>query len=61
MLFPSRIDPAVLENQDPDDSLFSISFDLVLRASSEMADGSAAEYLASHTNQWLILPTPEGR
>ena len=30
LLFPASVDHAVLENEDPDDSRFSISLDLVL-------------------------------
>ena len=59
VLFPSRIDHAVLENEDPDDSRFSISFDLALSAPSGNSDGAAAEYLAPHPGEWLEIEPPE--
>ena len=52
VLFPASVDHAVLENEDPDDSRFSISLDLVLTAP-HGADDAAAEYLAPHPQSWL--------
>lgn len=60
LLFPASVDHAVLENEDPDDSRFSISFDLVLTAPSADADGAAAEYLAPHPGEWWGVQMPEG-
>ncbi|MCP9809059.1 hypothetical protein KBY58_06395 [Cyanobium sp. HWJ4-Hawea] len=52
LLFPSGLDHAVLANQDPDDTRFSISLDLVLTAP-PVGDGQAPpEYLAPHPSQW---------
>jgi len=51
VLFPASVDHAVLENQDPDDSRFSISLDLVLTAT-KGEGGAAAEYLAPHPGEW---------
>ena len=51
VLFPASVDHAVLENEDPDDSRFSISLDLVLRAPKGEGDASA-EYLAPHPGDW---------
>ena len=54
VLFPSRVDHAVLENEDPDDSRFSISFDLALTA--PRGEGQAApEYLAPYPGDWLAV------
>jgi len=54
VLFPASVDHAVLENEDPDDSRFSISLDLVLTA--PQGEGSAsAEYLAPHPGGWQEL------
>jgi 5-oxoprolinase (ATP-hydrolysing) subunit B len=54
LLFPASVDHAVLENEDPDDSRFSISLDLVLTApQAEM--GASAEYLAPHPGEWQEL------
>ena len=54
LLFPASVDHAVLENEDPDDSRFSISLDLVLTApQGEM--GASAEYLAPHPGEWQEL------
>jgi uncharacterized protein (TIGR02466 family) len=54
VLFPSSVDHAVLENEDPDDSRYSISLDLVLTA--PKADGGAPpEYLAPHPHDWQEL------
>ena len=52
VLFPASVDHAVLENQDPDDSRFSISLDLVLTAPRGEGE-AAAEYLAPHPQDWL--------
>lgn len=51
LLFPAGVDHAVLENEDPDDSRFSISFDLVLTAPAA-AEGEPPEYLAPHPRDW---------
>jgi len=51
VLFPASVDHAVLENDDPDDSRFSISLDLVLTAPAASA-GGPAEYLAPHPADW---------
>ena len=54
VLFPASVDHAVLENEDPDDSRYSISLDLVLTApQGEM--GASAEYLAPHPGEWQEL------
>ncbi|MEB3332948.1 MAG: putative 2OG-Fe(II) oxygenase [Synechococcaceae cyanobacterium] len=56
LLFPSHVDHAVLENEDPDDSRFSISFDLALTAPARPAEThEAAEYLAPHPSAWQAL------
>lgn len=54
LLFPASVDHAVLENDDPDDSRFSISLDLVLTAPQGDGDASA-EYLAPHPAAWQEL------
>jgi uncharacterized protein (TIGR02466 family) len=56
VLFPAMVDHAVLENEDPDDSRFSISLDLVLTAP-EGAENpgesrNPGEYLAPHPAAW---------
>ena len=51
VLFPASVDHAVLENEDPDDSRFSISLDLVLTAP-KGEGGASAEYLAPHPADW---------
>ena len=51
VLFPASVDHAVLENEDPNDSRFSISLDLVLTAPQAETDTSA-EYLAPHPGAW---------
>lgn len=54
LLFPASVDHAVLENEDPHDSRFSISLDLVLTA--PKGEGVAsAEYLAPHPGEWQEL------
>jgi hypothetical protein len=45
------VDHAVLENEDPNDSRFSISLDLALTAPKGGGDASA-EYLAPHPGDW---------
>ncbi|MEB3352853.1 MAG: putative 2OG-Fe(II) oxygenase [Cyanobacteriota bacterium] len=51
LLFPSRVDHAVLENRDSDDRRFSISLDLVVSA--PLSKGEAPpEYLAPHPADW---------
>ena len=58
VLFPASVDHAVLENEDPDDSRFSISLDLVLTAPAASA-GGPAEYLAPHPSHWMcVTPDP---
>ncbi|MEB3199950.1 MAG: TIGR02466 family protein [Synechococcaceae cyanobacterium] len=55
LLFPSSVDHAVLENEDDDDSRFSLSFDLVLSApaaSAAAGPDEVAEYLAPHPASW---------
>ncbi len=51
VLFPASVDHAVLENEDPNDSRFSISLDLVLTAP-KGEGGATAEYLAPHPGEW---------
>lgn len=51
VLFPASVDHAVLENEDPDDSRFSISLDLVLTAPVSQG-GTPPEYLAPHPSEW---------
>ena len=51
VLFPASVDHAVLENEDPNESRFSISLDLVLTAP-KGEGGAAAEYLAPHPEEW---------
>jgi hypothetical protein len=67
VLFPASVDHAVLENEDPDDSRFSISLDLVLTAppapqagatpASQLASPPASppEYLAPHPADWQAV------
>jgi len=54
VLFPASVDHAVLKNEDPNDSRFSISLDLVLTAPKGEV-GAAAEYLAPHPGEWQEL------
>jgi uncharacterized protein (TIGR02466 family) len=54
VLFPSSVDHAVLENEDPDDNRLSISLDLVLTAPASEA-GTPPEYLAPHPSDWQAL------
>lgn len=51
VLFPASVDHAVLENEDPDDSRYSISLDLVLTAPPSV-NGAPPEYLAPHPSDW---------
>ena len=55
VLFPASVDHAVLENEDPDDSRFSISLDLVLTAPKAGEGGPPPEYLAPHPRDWQEL------
>ncbi|MFM7733571.1 MAG: TIGR02466 family protein [Cyanobium sp.] len=57
LLFPSRVDHAVLENCDPDDSRFSISLDLALSAPASTGEASP-EYLAPHPADWDPVAEP---
>ncbi|MCS5691113.1 2OG-Fe(II) oxygenase family protein [Cyanobium sp. FGCU-6] len=50
LLFPSRIEHAVLANEDPDDRRVSISLDFVLSAPA--AVDTPPEYLAPHPSHW---------
>ena len=54
LLFPASVDHAVLENEEPDDSRFSLSLDLVLTAP-QAAAGEPPEYLAPHPGDWQAL------
>jgi hypothetical protein len=54
VLFPASVDHAVLENEDPNDSRFSISLDLVLTAPAG-EEGASAEYLAPHPADWQAI------
>ena len=54
LLFPASVEHAVLENDDPDDSRFSISLDLVLTAP-KAQDETPPEYLAPHPGDWQAL------
>jgi uncharacterized protein (TIGR02466 family) len=54
VLFPASVDHAVLENDDPNDSRFSISLDLVLTAP-QSREGTPPEYLAPHPGDWQEL------
>lgn len=53
LLFPSSVDHAVLPNEDPDDTRFSLSIDFVLTAPANAAD--PGEYLAPHPGRWLAI------
>ncbi|MFM7086990.1 MAG: putative 2OG-Fe(II) oxygenase [Cyanobium sp.] len=54
LLFPASVDHAVLENEDEDDTRFSISFDLALTAPEDVP-AAPPEYLAPHPSQWQPL------
>jgi len=56
LLFPASVDHAVLENEDPNDSRFSISLDLALTSPKGEGDASA-EYLAPHPGDWQEVDT----
>ncbi len=57
LLFPAQLDHAVLENQDPDDFRYSISFDLSLSAPRAGEDDPGPpEYLAPHPADWREWP-----
>ncbi|WP_259724262.1 2OG-Fe(II) oxygenase family protein [Synechococcus sp. CS-1332] len=53
LLFPSSVDHAVLPNDDPDDTRFSLSIDFVLTAPE--AAPHPGEYLAPHPVRWLVI------
>jgi uncharacterized protein (TIGR02466 family) len=53
LLFPSSVDHAVLPNDDPDDTRFSLSIDFVLTGPAGAA--APGEYLAPHPGQWLAI------
>ena len=61
VLFPASVDHAVLANEDPDDSRFSISLDLVLSAPAASVeserDGHQSEYLSPHPADWQAVDT----
>jgi len=52
VLVPSHLDHAVLPNEDPDDTRYSISLDLVLSAPVVGEGETPPEYLAPHPSQW---------
>ena len=56
LLFPAQLPHAVLENEDPDDSRYSISFDLALSAPPAAAGDGSPEYLAPHPSDWQEVP-----
>lgn len=55
VLFPARVEHAVLANSDPEESRFSISFDLVLTARPCGNGPQPPEYLAPHPGDWLAV------
>ena len=56
LLFPSRLDHAVLPNDDPDDVRCSMSIDFALSAPLCPEPGAAPpEYLAPHPSQWSAV------
>ncbi|MFM6131029.1 MAG: putative 2OG-Fe(II) oxygenase [Sphaerospermopsis kisseleviana] len=59
VLFPAAVQHAVLENEDPEESRFSISFDLLLTAPPANAGQEAGEYLAPHPQDWQ--PVQDGQ
>ena len=54
VLFPASVDHAVLENEDEEDTRFSISFDLLLTAPAARR-GQPPEYLAPHPSDWQAV------
>jgi hypothetical protein len=56
LLFPAQLPHAVLENEDPDDSRYSVSFDLALSAPPAAAGDGSPEYLAPHPSDWQEVP-----
>jgi len=53
--FPASTDHAVLENEDEQDSRFSLSIDFVLTAPQAGPGESPPEYLAPHPGQWQAV------
>lgn len=53
VLFPASVDHAVLPNEDPDDTRFSLSIDFVLTAPE--VTPHPGEYLAPHPGRWLVI------
>ncbi|MBW4530630.1 MAG: 2OG-Fe(II) oxygenase family protein [Aphanothece saxicola GSE-SYN-MK-01-06B] len=53
LLFPASVDHAVLPNDDPDDTRFSVSIDFLLTAPA--AAPHPGEYLAPHPGLWLAI------
>lgn len=53
VLFPASVDHAVLPNEDPDDTRFSLSIDFVLTAPE--VTPHRGEYLAPHPDRWLVI------
>ena len=53
LLFPASVDHAVLPNDDPDDTRFSLSIDFVLTGPE--AAPHPGEYLAPHPDRWLAI------
>jgi len=53
LLFPASVDHAVLPNEDPDDTRFSLSIDFVLTSPAAAPD--PGEYLAPHPGRWLAI------
>jgi uncharacterized protein (TIGR02466 family) len=56
VLFPAAVQHAVLENEDPQESRFSISFDLALTAPPAHGGLGPGEYLAPHPHDWQAMP-----
>jgi len=55
VLFPASVDHAVLENEDPNDSRYSISLDLVLTAPKACEGAPPPEYLGPHPGDWQAV------
>jgi uncharacterized protein (TIGR02466 family) len=55
LLFPSRLDHAVLPNDDPDDVRCSLSIDFALSAPFSSVVDAPPEYLAPHPSQWSAV------